>query len=838
MMRFTVIGKDLMSDHLHALPEGTILEGYQILSVLGVGGFGITYLAQDTDELGKYFAIKEYLPNECAIRTENSTVLPKSSSDKEDYEWGLERFLDEAKTLATFDHPNLNTVFRFFHANGTAYMVLEYIKGETLSAKLKRDKTLDEASLVSLLKALTSGLDVVHKAGYVHRDIKPGNIMIKPDGTPILLDFGAARAAIGQRSKSITAILTPGYAPVEQYDITADDIGPWTDIYAMGMVAYKCITGCSDSELMDAVARSRLHRKNQIDQDLKPASEVGKNRYQADLLVSIDWAIKVNEEDRPQNVTVWVQSLLTGKNAERPSYQSTAPTSNQQTSQTRFKAGSATVATNNTSGTLKWLVMFVGVGVIAVAGYFISQYQSELAKGQSILYVNTQPQGAEIYLDSFYLGKTPYNKDDLPAGQFTLKLTHPDYIAKTDSITLANNEIIKKRYSLQAASGSFSVISEPEGASIYIDGVSTGQKTPATLKKITAGKHKISLKKDRYYPVDANVTITKNKTVKESYQLKGGNLVLVDGEWLEPEVAEAARVAKAARAAEATRRAEAARVAEIARRAEASRAAEAARRAEAARATETSRRAKAARAAEAARRAEAARAAEIARRAKAVREKQKPISPNIITSQGDHSNIRIKAPDIAENGAVVPVSFAGLGLSRNESMTIEDSFGCKLVKVINRSNSVLNDFSTRIKLTQTSDVRVKFNGSDNIYARKNVKVTIGAQRSCELMSGVNDVNFNSGSSSGRRSIRVRARMKGQSMIVKSLFVHPMSSNKFITDFAIGDNSNGYVHVKASDGMSKNPYISTTMSGFSKGDTLKIYYVDSQNGGSSNSSVIR
>ena len=447
MMRFTVIGKDLMSDHLHALPEGTILEGYQILSVLGVGGFGITYLAQDTDELGKYFAIKEYLPNECAIRTENSTVLPKSSSDKEDYEWGLERFLDEAKTLATFDHPNLNTVFRFFHANGTAYMVLEYIKGETLSAKLKRDKTLDEASLVSLLKALTSGLDVVHKAGYVHRDIKPGNIMIKPDGTPILLDFGAARAAIGQRSKSITAILTPGYAPVEQYDITADDIGPWTDIYAMGMVAYKCITGCSDSELMDAVARSRLHRKNQIDQDLKPASEVGKNRYQADLLVSIDWAIKVNEEDRPQNVTVWVQSLLTGKNAERPSYQSTAPTSNQQTSQTRFKAGSATVATNNTSGTLKWLVMFVGVGVIAVAGYFISQYQSELAKGQSILYVNTQPQGAEIYLDSFYLGKTPYNKDDLPAGQFTLKLTHPDYIAKTDSITLANNEIISRRIS-------------------------------------------------------------------------------------------------------------------------------------------------------------------------------------------------------------------------------------------------------------------------------------------------------------------------------------------------------------------------------------------------------
>ena len=297
-------------DHVNALPPGTRFEEYRLDVVLGAGGFGITYRAYDA-HLDKFVAIKEYLPGEFATRTEASTVVPHSNTDAQDYHWGLTRFLDEARTLARFDHPHLNKVHRFFESNGTAYMVLEYIQGETLADRLSREPCLEEAALQRLLEEVLSGLAVVHEAGYVHRDIKPGNLMLREeDGSAVVLDFGAARQAVGQRSKPITSILTPGYAPIEQYDSKADDVGPWSDIYALGMVAYRCISGLGDSELPDAVTRGRIQRKGQI--DLTPAIEAGKGRYNPKLLEAIDWAIEVDEEARPQSVAAWRQALAGG----------------------------------------------------------------------------------------------------------------------------------------------------------------------------------------------------------------------------------------------------------------------------------------------------------------------------------------------------------------------------------------------------------------------------------------------------------------------------------------------------------------------------------------------
>ena len=294
-------------DHIHALPPGTRFEEYRLDAVLGAGGFGITYRAYDAN-LNVYVAIKEYLPGEFATRTEASTVVPKSSTDAQDYQWGLSRFLDEARTLARFNHPHLNRVHRFFEANGTAYMVLEYIEGETLAARLGREPRLPEDALLRLLEEVLSGLAVIHEAGYVHRDIKPGNLMLRAeDGSAVVLDFGAARQAVGQRSKSITSILTPGYAPIEQYDSKAEDVGPWSDIYALGMVAYKCISGTGDGELPDAVTRGRTQRKGGA--DLASAAEAGKGRYSKALLEAVDWAIEVDEEARPQEVAAWSEAL-------------------------------------------------------------------------------------------------------------------------------------------------------------------------------------------------------------------------------------------------------------------------------------------------------------------------------------------------------------------------------------------------------------------------------------------------------------------------------------------------------------------------------------------------
>ena len=227
---------------LNALPQGHRLQEYELLRVLGFGGFGMTYLGFDHN-LDKAVAIKEYLPSDIAIRTGGNSVAPQASQFQSDFEWGLDRFLDEARALARFDHRHIIKVYRFFEAHGTAYIVMEYAEGETLSAFLERKGVLTETELKAILYPILDGLEVVHGADFLHRDIKPGNIIIRDeDNSPVLLDFGSARQAIGTRSRSVTSIITPGYAPIEQYSNRSDQ-GPWTDIYALGGVCYRALTG-------------------------------------------------------------------------------------------------------------------------------------------------------------------------------------------------------------------------------------------------------------------------------------------------------------------------------------------------------------------------------------------------------------------------------------------------------------------------------------------------------------------------------------------------------------------------------------------------------------------
>ena len=286
---------------LNALPQGHRLQEYELVKVLGFGGFGMTYLGYDHN-LDKAVAIKEYLPNDIAARTGDNTVAPKASQFRGDFEWGLERFLDEARTLARFDHRHIIKVHRFFEAHGTAYIVMEYAEGETLSAYLDRKWTLKEEELQAILNPILDGLEVVHGADFLHRDIKPGNIIIRDeDNSPVLLDFGAARQAIGARSKSVTSIITPGYAPIEQYS-TQGDQGPWTDLYALGALCYRALTGEAPADATERV----------IGDAVIPVSERCAGRAGADLLAAIDWAIKVDKGERPQSVAAWRTALEGG----------------------------------------------------------------------------------------------------------------------------------------------------------------------------------------------------------------------------------------------------------------------------------------------------------------------------------------------------------------------------------------------------------------------------------------------------------------------------------------------------------------------------------------------
>lgn len=223
--------------HRNALPLGFQLHWYRIDGFLGQGGFGITYLAFDLN-LHRRVAIKEYLPVEIAVREEAISIHPVSSECDEEYRWGLERFIAEARTLAKYQHPNIVKVLNVFEANHTAYMVMGYEDGESFSDALKRRKTLEEAELLMVLRPIADGLQKIHQSGFIHRDIKPANIFIRKDGSPVLLDFGSARHSVGEHTRTMTRILSPGYAPIEQYYGEGEEQGPWTDIYGLAATLY------------------------------------------------------------------------------------------------------------------------------------------------------------------------------------------------------------------------------------------------------------------------------------------------------------------------------------------------------------------------------------------------------------------------------------------------------------------------------------------------------------------------------------------------------------------------------------------------------------------------
>ena len=276
-----------------ALRAGQTIGRYEIVSVLGQGGFGITYRARDI-QLGREVAIKEYLPSALAVRQDGATVLPRTTKMADDFGWGRDRFVTEGRTLATLHRvPAIVQVFDFLEANGTAYIVMELLSGETLEDRLKRQGTLTPDEVDRILWPLLDGLEQVHAAGFLHRDIKPANILLNAQGDPTLIDFGAAREAMVGRTSAMTAIFTPGYAAAEQ--MTSAKQGPWTDIYGLAATLYNAIAGKTPPGAFDRM----------LDDGYEPLVRLMPKGFPSGLLAGIDAGLTVAARDRPQSIAGW-----------------------------------------------------------------------------------------------------------------------------------------------------------------------------------------------------------------------------------------------------------------------------------------------------------------------------------------------------------------------------------------------------------------------------------------------------------------------------------------------------------------------------------------------------
>lgn len=280
------------------LPPGFQLEQYRIEQQLSLGGFSIVYLATDQD--GKPVAIKEYLPNSLALR-KNEQIEPQVDDEHQAaFRYGMKCFFEEGRSLAKLMHPNVVRVLNFFRANGTVYMVMQFERGRTLQDFIQRNKGhVKERFIRGVFTRMLNGLREVHAHKLLHLDIKPSNIYLRNDGTPVLLDFGAARQTLAQDQPMLKPMYTPGFAPPEQFQ-DREQLGPWSDIYSTGAAMYACLAG---------VAPQRSDERLKKDQ-LEPAVKRWAGQYSAHLLETIDWCLDLDPLKRPQSVYALQKELL------------------------------------------------------------------------------------------------------------------------------------------------------------------------------------------------------------------------------------------------------------------------------------------------------------------------------------------------------------------------------------------------------------------------------------------------------------------------------------------------------------------------------------------------
>ena len=294
--------------HVDALPVGTRLGEFEILALLGVGGFGMVYRAFD-HSLHRAVAIKEFMPAALAARTDDGSLIARSSADQSAFMAGLKSFVGEARLLAQFDHPSLVKVFRFWEANNTAYMVMPLYTGMTFKqARAQMRTPPPEAWLRKMLWCVLGALRVLHGGQTLHRDVSPDNLFLQDIGPPVLLDLGAARHAINDRDHKHTAVLKVNYAPIEQYADGDADLaqGPWSDLYSLAAVVHGCL--CNDTPLPSTL-RSIRDRMVPFSRVAKTVHRQFGQAYSPAFVAAISQSLALNPQDRPQSIDAFLQTM-------------------------------------------------------------------------------------------------------------------------------------------------------------------------------------------------------------------------------------------------------------------------------------------------------------------------------------------------------------------------------------------------------------------------------------------------------------------------------------------------------------------------------------------------
>lgn len=286
-----------MADQDSTLQPGDVVAEYKIEKVLGSGSFGVTYLARDM-HLSRSVAIKEYMPVVYARRGADGTVSSRNLDTSATFEWGLERFSEEARTLAQFNHPNIVRVLRLVQGmNGTAYIAMELLEGRNLETIVEEEGPLSPDRFLSVFRQLLDGCESIHSIGILHRDIKPANIVIRDD-TPVLIDFGAARDLALQQKAGFSALVTDGFSPLEQYSREIQQTEA-TDIYALAATAYFLLTGRIPPP---SAARS-------CGETMPSAQEMAAGLVAPDILKGIDWGLALRMADRPKSIGEWRKTM-------------------------------------------------------------------------------------------------------------------------------------------------------------------------------------------------------------------------------------------------------------------------------------------------------------------------------------------------------------------------------------------------------------------------------------------------------------------------------------------------------------------------------------------------